>query len=67
MVSKLDLQTYTNEFESHWVSHSYGLVLHLCKKLCKLGAQIKHILGLAQGHMYMPLSEDRILFLVVMD
>ena len=25
MVSKLDLQTYTSEFDSHWVPHSYGL------------------------------------------
>ena len=36
MVSKLDLQTYMSEFESHWLSHSYGLVPHLSKKLCKL-------------------------------
>ncbi len=36
MVSKLDWQTYTSEFESHWVPHSYGLVLHLSKKLSKL-------------------------------
>ena len=36
MVSKLDKQTYTSEFESHWVPLSYGLVLHLSKKLCKL-------------------------------
>ena len=36
MVSKLDLQTYTIEFVSHWVPHSYGLVPHLSKKLCKL-------------------------------
>ena len=35
-VSKLDLQTYTSEFESHWVPHSYGLVPHLSKKLSKL-------------------------------
>ena len=26
MVSKLDQQTYTSEFESHWVPLSYGLV-----------------------------------------
>ena len=32
MVSKLDLQTYTSEFESHWAPLSYGLVPHLSKK-----------------------------------
>ena len=36
MVSKLDEQTYTSEFESHWVPLSYGLVPHLSKKLSKL-------------------------------
>ena len=36
IVSKLDEQTYTSEFESYWVPHSYGLVPHLSKKLCKL-------------------------------
>ena len=35
MVSKLGLQTYTSEFESHWVPFSYGLVPHLSKKLSK--------------------------------
>ena len=35
MVSKLDKQTYTSEFESHWVPLSYGLVPHLSKKLRK--------------------------------
>ena len=35
MVSKLDLQTYTSEFESHLVPLSYGLVPHLSKKLSK--------------------------------
>ena len=35
MVSKLDLQTYTSEFESHWVPLSCGLVPHLSKKLSK--------------------------------
>ena len=35
MVSKLDKQTYTSEFESHWVAFSYGLVPHLSKKLSK--------------------------------
>ena len=29
--NKLDLQTITSEFESHWVPHSYGLVPHLSK------------------------------------
>ena len=32
IVSKLDLQTYTSEFESHCVPHSYGLVPYLSKK-----------------------------------
>ena len=36
IVSKLDLQIYTSELESHWVRHSYGLVSHLSKKLSKL-------------------------------
>ena len=36
MVSNLDLQIYTSEFESHWVPLSYGLVPHLSKKLSKL-------------------------------
>ena len=33
--SKQDKQTFTNEFESHWVPHSHGLVPHLCQKLSK--------------------------------
>ena len=41
IVSKLDLQTYTSEFESHWVPHSYGLVPHLSKKLSKLSPSKK--------------------------
>ena len=36
IVSKIDDQTYTTEFEFHWVLHSYGLVLHLSKKQSKL-------------------------------
>ena len=36
MVSKLDKQTYTSEFESHWALYSPGLVQHLSKKLGKL-------------------------------
>ena len=36
MVSKLEYQTFTSEFEFHWVSHSYNFVPHLNKKLCKL-------------------------------
>ena len=35
-VSKLDWQTYTSEFESHWVPYSYGLVPYLSKNLSKL-------------------------------
>ena len=27
MVNKLDKQTFTNEFDSHWMSHSYGFVI----------------------------------------
>ena len=46
MVSKLDWQTYTSEFESHWVPHSYGLVPHLSKKLSKL----LQYLQLQRGH-----------------
>ena len=38
-VSKLDEQTYTSEFESHWVPHSFGLVPHRSKELCKLPLQ----------------------------
>ena len=30
MVSKVDEQTFSNEFESHWVPYSYG-VLHPSK------------------------------------
>ena len=33
---KLDKQTYTSEFESHWVPHTNGPVPHLSKKLSKL-------------------------------
>ena len=33
MISKLDYQTYMSEFDSHWVPHSYGLGLHLSKKM----------------------------------
>ena len=35
-VSKLDLLTYTSEFESHWAPHTFGLVPHRSKELCKL-------------------------------
>ena len=33
MFSKVDQQTYTSEFDSHWVPNSCGLVLHLSKSL----------------------------------
>ena len=33
MVCKLDEQTFTSEFKSHWVSHLFGLVPHLSKLL----------------------------------
>ena len=36
MVSKLDKQTFTSEFESQWVPYSYGLELHQNKKLSEL-------------------------------
>ena len=36
IVSKLDSQTFASEFESHWMPYSFGLVLHLSKKLSKL-------------------------------
>ena len=35
-VSKVDEKTCTHEFDSHWVPHSNGLVLHLSKKHSKL-------------------------------
>ena len=34
------LTNLQNEFKSHWVLYSYGLVLHLSKKLSKL--QLPH-------------------------
>ena len=36
MVSKLDWQTFTSEFESHKMPHSYDLVPYISKKLCIL-------------------------------
>ena len=36
MVSKIYLQTCKSEFVSHWVPHSFGLVIHLSKTLSKL-------------------------------
>ena len=35
-VSKRDKQTCKSEFESHWVSYSFGLVPHRSKELRKL-------------------------------
>ena len=35
-ISKLDWQAYTSDFESHWAPHSFGLVPHRSKELCKL-------------------------------
>ena len=35
-VSKLDYQTYTSEFESHWAPHSFGLVPQRSKELRKI-------------------------------
>ena len=34
-VGKLDQQTYTSEFDSHWVPHSFGLGPYRSKELCK--------------------------------
>ena len=45
MVSKLDEQNFTSEFEPHWMPHSYGLVPHLTKKLSKLLIQIPISIG----------------------
>ena len=42
MVSKLDEQTYTSEFESHWVPLSYFLEPHLSKKLSNLSQFPEH-------------------------
>ena len=36
MVRKLDKETFTTEFESYWVPHSYSLLPHLSKKLRNL-------------------------------
>ena len=36
MVSKLDFQTFTSEFESHCIPHSFDLVPYRSKKLRKL-------------------------------
>ena len=36
MVNKLDKETFTSEFGSHWVPHLYGFVPHLSKLLGKL-------------------------------
>ena len=41
MINKLDKQTCKSEFESHWVPHSFSLVLHLSKKL----GNLLHIIG----------------------
>ena len=33
--SKLDEQTFTNDLESYWLPHSFGLDPHLSKKTSK--------------------------------
>ena len=43
LISTLDYQPFTSEFEYHWVSHSYGLLSHLCKKLTKFLHKYLHI------------------------
>ena len=50
-VSKLDSQTYTSEFESHWVPHSFGLVPHRSKELCEL---LQHKSFLMVGFLNVP-------------
>ena len=52
MVSKLDEQTYTSEFESQWVPLSYGLVPHLSKMLSKLQPYKNQILALSIVTIY---------------
>ena len=65
MVSKLDKQTFTGEFESHWVPHSYGLVSHLNKSLVNYylhelfnarvsGGAIYPIVGGIKGLIHIP-------------
>ena len=36
MICKLDKQTFTSEFESHWVLYSYRLQSHVSKVLSQL-------------------------------
>ena len=36
MITKVDYQTFTSEFDSHWVAHSYGIVPHPSKQLSEL-------------------------------
>ena len=43
MVSKLDEQTFTSEFEFHWVPPSFDFVSYQSKKLCKLLCTQAHI------------------------
>ena len=45
MVSKLELQAFTSDFESHWVPHSYGFVPHPSKK-AYIGAILSFLFGL---------------------
>ena len=42
MFSKVEQQTYTSEFESHWLPHSYVLGPHLSEKLSKLRLSHTH-------------------------
>ena len=54
IVSKFDKQTCKNEFESHWMLHSFGLVPHLSKTLSKLlyvqEVRHKHIMTISLCH-----------------
>ena len=46
MVSKLDQQTFTSEFEFHWVPYSFGLVPHQNKKLRQFQLPVKKLWNL---------------------
>ena len=45
MVSKGEYQSYTREFESHRVPHSYVFVLHLSKKPIYTHSNIYILIG----------------------
>ena len=55
MVNKLDDQTFTTEFESHWVPHPYVIVPHLNIKLSNLLHTHTHIQHLERLHAHIEL------------